>query len=203
MAFLMFIIRSSTFEYRWFFPLLIAMLPMTAKGVTSFSDYTASYLGSKKFKYVFIILIVLLGVYTQIHHADAIIKLKLSSYSPVRESGLWLKENSNPNDIIVSASVTQHTYYSERKIEDYYIDETHNETLFDEEIKKIKPRYIIVSVFEPVFTPQWAYEWPQKHNDTIVPVQAYFENNNQNQPLLIIYEFKNEKQNQTPSSLFS
>ena len=58
------------------------------------------------------------------------------------------------------------------------------EYLFNKKISKIQPDYLIVHIFEPVFTPQWAYNYPQKYNLTVV--QAYAQNN---QPTLIIYKF--------------
>ena len=103
-----------------------------------------------------------------------------------------MKENSDINDIIVSASVPQHAYYSERTIYNFnvggLINTYENESAFDERIKQVKPRFFIISVFEPGFTPKWAYDWAQRHNDTAIPVKAYFADYTQKQPLLIIYE---------------
>ena len=46
--------------------------------------------------------------------------------------------------------------------------------------------------FEPVFTPQWAYNYPSKYKDELEPVQAYFADQERTQPMLIVYKFKNE-----------
>ena len=197
MFMMIFIVRPyPSYEFRWFFPLLTGMLAFTGKGLVTFSEYVGKLFKNKAVVIVLILLFSGIGVYTQLAHSDAIIKVKLDSYGQVKESGLWLKQNSNPRDIIVSASVPQHSYYSERKIIDYYIrgpnNETiHNETAFNDKINKFKPKYLVVSVFEPVFTPQWAYDWPQKHNETVKPVQAYYLDKEQKQLALVIYEFSN------------
>jgi len=181
--FFIFILRAGGFEYRWFFAFLPGMLAFTAKGLIKAGDYAQSML---KIKYlsVFLILILLcLGIYTQINHADMIIKNKLDSYSQVRDSGLWLKENSNPEDIIISGSIFQHAYYAERKI----IYPPENETDFDQLINDSNPKYLVISVFQPL--PEWTYDWPQRNNETVVPVQAYFTDNSKQQVTLIIYQF--------------
>ena len=132
------------------------------------------------------------GLYTEFNHTDAIVKYKITSYQEVKDAGLWIKQNSNKNDIIITASTMQITYYSERKISDFYPDPSDkNETGFDNKIKQLKPRYIVIDAFQPVFTPKWAYDWPQRHSNSVVPVQAYFADPEKKQPLLIIYEFKN------------
>jgi hypothetical protein len=186
-----FIMRPYTgFEYRWFFPLLPGMLAFTSKGVISFSQYLAGAFKNKKFATALIVIVVVLGVYTQLVHADNIIRVKLDSYLQVKQSGLWLKDNSNPNDIIVSASVPQHAYYSERLVYNFNVNgaSNNNETIFTERINQLKPQYLVVSAFEPGFQPDWALAWASKHNQTATPVQAYFFDSAKTQVALIIYK---------------
>lgn len=191
-AFVLIIRSYSGFEYRWFFPLLPGMLVFTGKGVIAFSEYVSDMLNNRKIVFFLIILLVGLGVYNQIIISDNLIKNKLLSYSQVKESGLWLKENSEPGDIIISASVPQHAYYSERRIEDFYVNNSNkNESAFNEYITQIKPRYFVISVFEPGFTPEWAYTYSERHNDTLIPVKAYTMQTEQGiRPVLIIYEMR-------------
>jgi len=187
--FFIFILRSRGFEYRWFFAILPAIFALTAKGLIKFGDFIQSLLKIKNLSLIIIILLVFLGVYTQFNHTDMIVKYKLDSYSQVRDSGLWLRENSNANDLIISASTTQHTYYSERNISPFYLDDSNeNESAFDISIAKLKPRFIIISGFEPAFTPSWAYGWPEKHSDRVKPVSVYYDSQNTQQPILVIYE---------------
>ena len=185
-----FFIRPGTIEYRWFFPLLPGMLVFTSKGIIDFSDFIGKKLFSKKIITFLIIIISLFGFYTQLIHADAIIKAKVDSYGQVRESGIWIKENSNSQDSIVSASVPQHSYYSERKVYDFaFNNPNQSEEYFNMKMSEIKPKYIVVSVFEPAFTPQWVYEWPSKNQDKVTPVKAYFTDSEKKQPVLVVYKF--------------
>lgn len=191
MGFFIFIMRDRGFEYRWFFPFLTAFLAFTSKGVISFSKFVGGMINNKKVTTGLIILITVLGVYTQIIHADQIIKMKVPSYQQVKDSGLWIKENSNKGDIIISASEPQHYYYTEGEVYGYYrlAGPENNESAFDNNLTRVKPRYLIVSVFEPGFTPPWAYDWPQRHPELVTPVKSYFSDAAQTQPILVVYEF--------------
>lgn len=193
LLFFIFIMRPPTIEYRVFFAFVPGMLAFTSKGIIIFSEFAGNLLKNKKIAIILIILISALGVYTQIIHADQIIRLKVDSYLQVKEAGLWLKENSDKNDIIISASIYQNSYYSERKTINFYEmgGDDRNESVFWKNITVIKPKYLVVSVFEPGFTPQWAYDWPQRNNETVKPVQVYFLDPEQKQVALVIYEFIN------------
>ena len=186
-----FLLRHPSFEYRWFFPFLLGMLVFTSKGIIQVSEYTGKLFKNKNIIIILIILILALGMYNQIIHADGIIKMKVDSYSQVRDSGLWMKENSDKSEIIISASVTQHTFYSERKIEDFYVNSSNeNESAFNSKIRRLNPKYMVLSAFEPGFTPSWAYDWPQRHNNDVTPVKGYYLDAQQ-QPALVVYEFNN------------
>ncbi len=191
---LIFFIRAQDYEFRWFFPLLPGMLAFTSKGIIDFSSTIGEKLSNKKITTILIVAFSLFGFYTQLAHANMIINAKVDSYSQVKDSGIWIKEHSNNNDVIVSASVPQHSYYTERKVYTFAFDNSSNNTeeYFNDKLKEIKPRYVAVSIFEPVFTPQWAYTWGQKHNETVVPVKVYFADQQQTQPILIVYEIKNK-----------
>jgi len=115
---------------------------------------------------------------------------KKTSYLEVQQAGLWLKQNSNPGDIIVTSSYPQISYYSERTVALFDSDKPEggkalNETQFDEFVRADKPKYLMLSAFE--HHPDWAYAYPQKHNDTWIPVQAYYQGQ---QPVVVIYKSK-------------
>ena len=107
-------------------------------------------------------------------------KSKISSYYEVKQAGIWIKQNSNPNDIVITASHPQIAYYSERST---YV-QGNNETEFENKIEELRPRFLILSVFES--HPQWLLQYPQAHQDLLRPIHALQQ---QNQPILIIYEF--------------
>ena len=51
-----------------------------------------------------------------------------------------------------------------------------------------RPKYLVVSAFEPGFTPQWAYSVYQNYPEKLIPIQT-FSQPGQSQPLLVIFEF--------------
>ena len=112
------------------------------------------------------------------------INAKKDSYGPVKLAGLWIKENSVKGDIILSKSATQIPYYSER--ETYGIES--NEERFKEQIKDLKPKYLMVSVFE-----QHSQELLNSLDNIqshLEVVNAYFMDSEGKQPVLIVYKFK-------------
>jgi hypothetical protein len=183
-----FVIRPyQNYEYRWFFPLITGMLVFTSKGIINFSEYVSKLLKCKKATIILILIILALGLYTQVVHADQIIRIKLESYSQVREAALWMKENSNKDDIIFSISHPQTSYYSERKVISYSLAK--NDSDLENMIKEYKPKYLTVSIFEQ--HPEFAYTYPQRHNDTLIPVKVYTMQTEQgDRPVLIVYEVK-------------
>jgi 4-amino-4-deoxy-L-arabinose transferase-like glycosyltransferase len=107
-------------------------------------------------KYLMIALIIgllALGGFMQYQHADNLIKTKKDSYMPVKLGALWIKENSNPNDVVFSISYTQTVYYSERNVVTF----SGNQSEFEEMLRLKKPRYLMISIFEQ--HPDWMYAW--------------------------------------------
>ncbi len=131
----------------------------------------------------------LFGIYTHVTYGRELVESKQMSYYPVKLAGLWIKENSNPEDKIVSASIYQNMYYSERDTYTYYNgEEKMTEKEFDLFIQELKPKYLVISVFEPGFTPEWVYTYPERHKN-IKPIQVYYIEENKQQPALVIYDF--------------
>ena len=131
---------------------------------------------------IVIMALLLFAAYTNITSAHKNILSKKDSYLPVKQAGEWIKENSDEKDVVFTMSAPQTIYYAERKV---YRFSRLNQTEFGLLIEEHKPKFFIVSIFEK--HPDWAYTYPQEHNDTLVPVQAYQQNG---QPVLVIYEFK-------------
>ncbi len=161
----------------------------------------------KKIYFVFLIILSVSMVYWQISASDAFIKMKYGSYGEVKDAGVWLRDNTEIDSKIITASLTQNQYYSERQSYDFYNPKNKpaneagcygvsgydmnescknlTEAAFNEKVAQVKPDYIVVSVFEPAFTPIWAYTYPQRYNLTFMKA---FGNNN-GQPLAVIYKF--------------
>ena len=65
---------------------------------------------------IIIILLIGAGGYYQVQYAGGIIKNKIPSFEGIRDTSLFIKEISLPDDIIISQAVPQTIYYSERKV---------------------------------------------------------------------------------------
>lgn len=200
-----FILKPPGIEFRWLFMILPPILVFASKGIISFSEFTADFLKNKKVIIIIIFFILSMGVYDQVMHGDSIIKLKLNSYSQLRDAGLWIKQNSHPDDIVLSRSPHQITYYSERKTYNYG---DFNESQFFELIKETKPKYMLESVLEPS-TGQWGYEPTPAMQQIMTPVQVWYAEDNQS-PIAVLYAFNQNptleqiiptSQNTTPASI--
>ena len=129
------------------------------------------------------------GGYMHLTHADNVINMKKDSYMPVKLGSLWIKENSEPGDVIMSVSSTQATYYTERNV----TQTNHLEGVeeFEENIINTRPKYIMISIFEP--HKPWISEWIDSNNDKVEVSKVYFADKEQTRPILIVYRFKHEK----------
>ncbi len=137
-----------------------------------------------KFVSIAFITLVMLDVsYYQVSAGDALIKNKAASYVQLKYAGLWIKERTNPGDIILNSGVPQNTYYSERKTMFY----PEKEEDFDKFIEEYKPKYMVLSALEK--SPEWTYSWPDNHRDRVVGVQIYFADAAQQRAILGVYKF--------------
>jgi 4-amino-4-deoxy-L-arabinose transferase-like glycosyltransferase len=160
------------------FPMFPAFLLIASRGLVNVYEFIKKY--SKVLAVSLIILILILGGYMQIVYANGIISSKKDSYAQFKEAGAWIKDNSLKQDSIIAAGAPELTYYSERFVHDFPSEEKDLQA----EIEEFKPKYIVLSVLEK--SPDWSYDWPASHNETIIPVKVY---SLENQPVLIIYQF--------------
>lgn len=179
-----FIIRGA-YEIRYFFIFLPAMLSFTAFGILFISDNFSKYFKMKHLSIIIILVLLLPGLYNQYVHADKIIRIKVDTYAPIKESGIWMKENSLPTDKILSRSPTQTTYYSERETFTFaFLDEYE----FLDLVREVRPKYMMESVLEPN-PPAWGFAPPPENvSKILLPVNAWFSDAEKTQPILIIYE---------------
>lgn len=132
---------------------------------------------------VIILALLVIGAYSQLSVANNLINDKKDSFIQLRYAGEWLKQNTGTTDYIISSGQPQLMYYSERNIESF----TSNENEFQMKIDRLKPKYMILTKLEP--SPDWTYAYPQKNQEKLKPVMAYFFDKEQQQPAVIIYEF--------------
>ncbi len=109
---------------------------------------------------------------------------KIDSYSEIKAAGIWIKENSNLSDTVITPSRPQMVYYSERSAQSNDIHIFENVSFFEKEVERINARYLVLSLYEPA--PEWIYSYPEQNKDKLTPVKVYSQNK---QPTTIIYEF--------------
>jgi hypothetical protein len=181
LAFYIFYIRGV--EDRWVFLWLPFIFFLAAKPL----NLIYNKLAGKKMFVAMAIVLLLVGfcAYKQVQHASSLIENKKDSYAQVREAALWMKENSNKNDLIFSMSYTQTVYYAERNVT--YYASVKNSSEMDSLVKEYNPSFIEWSVFEQ--HPQWVFDWMNTHlqKRDINVVYAKFSDEQQQQPILIVF----------------
>lgn len=170
-------------EDRWVFLLAPFIFYFSALASFSIANFLKKY--NSELPKIFLIIIFAIFVYSQMSHTDALIKNKAPSYEPVKEASLWAKENSNPSDILLSISYTQAVAYSQMNVYSY---SEWNSSYMDQFISENHPKYLMVSLFEP--HPSWVNLWISNHTSEILPAQVYFADEQNQQPVLILYEIK-------------
>lgn len=199
------VIREST--DRWLLMMMPFYFILAGKGLHWAYSLLKPY--SKIVAIVVVAALLFGGLYQNLTHSNNLIMAKKDSYLEIKQAGEWLKKNTLPDAKVITSSVVQSQYYSERWNEGHS-NKNHrmppettcidnlggtstnescqrlSEELFELSRKEFKPDYFIVSVFEPVFTPQWVYSYGQRNNLSVV--QAYTSPRDQKQATLVIYK---------------
>jgi len=165
-------------EDRYIFTVFPAMFIL----ISIATIYIYDLLNKKWGKYVagtFMVLIIITMLISQSQATDITVKSKILSYKEVKEAGLWIKDHSEPDDIIITHSYPQVQYYSWRYSR--HFPKTEEEF---EQLDHTNFTYFMVSIFER--SPEWAYVYPNKHNLTVAKVWML----NEKQPAVVIYNLK-------------
>ena len=176
-------------EQRYF----IAIMPfLFAIFLTPFLNLGKLNIFKNKKKFFVIILLIALLFIPNLQWGNQLTEMKKTSYHELKLAGEWLKENSDLQDVIVTNSFPQISYYSERRVATFSgglrNPEDHlgviSQEEFNEFMQQEKPRFIVLSIFEN--HKDWMYSYP-KDNPNWIPVIAFPPTT---QPLLIIYEYQ-------------
>ncbi len=166
-------------EDRYLILIFPAVFLISARFILKMSEYLdkiKTWIGV-----LFIIFIVMSVGFFQFVQNDNLVKNKLNSYSQIQMAGLWIKENSNPIDTVISNSVPQNTYYSERAT---YFDATDPQKA----ISEYKPRYLVWSIFEASGSPNSEFsKYLIANQKDLQVINAYFADAAQQQPMLYIF----------------
>ncbi len=180
-------------EHRYVIPALPFVFLISAIPLINLKKYLKI-----NYKFISILFIFLVILVPNLIWANNLIEAKKTSYLEVKQAGEWIKENSEPRDIVLSVSLPQTMYYSERPTYPFNMaskefrrrdstipDYGQDREGFENFIEDKKPKYLIMSAFE--VHPDWVYTWPEEHKDELTPVKAF---NQGDQTVLVIYEFK-------------
>ena len=175
-------------EDRWVF-LIIPFLFFFASKPLLFA-YNKISTHSKVLSAVFILTCLAIFIIPQINHSTTLIDNKKNTYLPVKEASLLIKENSAPEDKILSVSYTQTTSYAEREVITYAKMDQEN---FTRILNEQKPRYIMASILEP-HHPEWIVQQAQNEQGFRGILFPYFNStivvSPQNQ--IVQYDLKNQ-----------
>jgi len=179
-AFYIFYIRGT--EDRWVFLWLPFIFLLIGNALMFIYAISKKYFRS--IASIIVIVLLLFGAYSHISQAKSLIDSKKESYLPIKQAGIWIKENSNKNDVIFSASLPQMTYYSERKTISF--SDVEDKEDFDIFLEEHNPRYLQVSVFEN--RSPWMADWLNENQERLNPVQALFADAEKQNAILVVYE---------------
>lgn len=146
MIFFIFIERQA--EPRWLLIMTPAMFYIIAKGCKTIYNFISKH---NNLVAIFLIVILLIASsFYQLKLTHNALESKKDSFYQFRDAGLWLKENSNPEDIIYSNGLPQINYYSERST---WSMGGGTPEEFEKKIKEKKTRFLVISLLE--IEPSW------------------------------------------------
>ena len=189
-------VGSGHFEPRYLMPIFPAVFLIAGVALSKLYDYIRKF--NKYLAPAVIILIVVLGGVFQLAHAHNLIMSKKDSYKEIKEAALWMRENSEPDDLIIGLSQPQLNYYARREATfSYKPDLTtsiRNQTeVVNNVILERQPKFLMLSMYEQHAQRglAWVDPWVKKNNESIVPVKVFTMNyRGEKVPAVIIYEFK-------------
>ncbi|MBS3082022.1 glycosyltransferase family 39 protein [Candidatus Pacearchaeota archaeon] len=186
-SFYIFYIKG-TIEDRWVFLLIPFIFFFAASSISLIYKYFERH--SKIIAVIVVCGIFIAFLVPQINHANALIKNKIDSYAPVKESSILIKQNSDPSDKILSVSYTQTTAYAEREVITYSDLPIEN---FTNILLNEKPKFVIASILEP-HHPTWMVKQVQNEQGFYGIFFPYFNSTIVVSPQNQIVEFDIKKQ---------
>ena len=180
LGFFIYFLRQA--ENRWMMFMSLAIFTFAAKGILKVYDLLKKY--HKEAAILVVIIILIAGAYFQLQHANSIIIGKRDSYIQIKDASLWMRDNSEPNEAMLSVSYTQTTAYSDRPTYSY---SSLNQTDFFDLVKEKQPKYILISALEP-HHPEWIFAYAPQHPEIFIPRQAYYLDPSQQQVVAVVYE---------------
>ena len=130
-------------EERYFFIFYPALFLLAGEGAVYIHEKINKY--NKQIAFAVIIIILTFGSYQNITHANQIISLKKESFLPLKQAGLYVNQNTNPQDMIfLIEEPAEIVYYSERN---YFYLTNQSEQKILELIKEKSLKYAVLSFY--------------------------------------------------------
>ncbi len=174
-AFFVFYLRGG--EDRYLLAASASIICMTGLGLNYLYNFIKKY--NKAFAVIIILALLGWGTYTQVNFADELIKSKKESFLQMRQGFEWIRDNTPKESIILGQGIEAYAiYYAERQYERLSPNITN--------VNEINADYLV----DHAFTERAGYmdEYIQKNQDKWKPIQVFFIDKQQKQPIFIVYE---------------
>jgi len=96
-----------------------------------------------------VVAVALVGAWPLASYSDQLIRVKLDTYSGLKDAGAWIRQNSTPETKVMTPSSPQLTYYSERATVTIPKDPKE----FTRRLEAGETRYVVLSQYEG--NPKW------------------------------------------------
>jgi len=166
-SFYIFYIKG-TIEDRWVFLIGPFIFYFSALGLLFVYERVKKYT-----RIIAVILVIALFIwffYSQLTFTSLLVDNKKTSYQPIKDAALWIRDNSDSLDIIFSVSWTQTIYYSEKQTYTYSHLSEKNFTMF---LLEHRPKYIMASILEPNH-PDWLIRYERYQSGAGGIIMPYF-----------------------------
>ena len=149
-------------------------------GLVKIKEFIGKY--HKNLAILVVIAILFIGAYYNVSWGLDLTENKVESpYNVLKQSGTWIKENSQPGDIIVSTARKQMLYYSEREVIDpgaYDHGAFPNSTKYrNEMIAEIKNnkniKFLELNIVEKRPASETLYNWISDNPEIVEPIMAF------------------------------
>ncbi|MBS3112362.1 glycosyltransferase family 39 protein [Candidatus Woesearchaeota archaeon] len=157
-------------EPRWIMPIVILGALLIGYALNWIYNYFKPM--NKYLALIFILIVLVIGAYTNIQHNNQVIQAKLPSFNQFVDTGKIIKETTNKDAIIATVTTQAEVQYSSNRKTLGWPGNNEKEVL--EYFKEIKPEYIIVSFYvNPSPQEQWKLIYPYQHPNIFPIVKIY------------------------------
>jgi len=180
-------------EQRDYLSMAVFLFGISGIGFFRLKSIISQY--DKTLAFILMFGLLLIGAYYNIDWGIKLTEAKaISPYNSIKEAGLWLKENSNENDIIYTTARKQIMYYADREVldpmaVDYKTPQKTPEEI-DEELKNNKNiKFIEMDVIEKRYpASEYLYNWIQNNSEIVKPIITWYADEQKTQPVVVIYK---------------